>query len=549
VHVTSVDPILVGAGDISSCSDEGDSATAQLIAGIPGATVFTLGDNVYPDGTAEQFTNCYDPTWGAVKAVTHPSPGNHDYHTPGAAGYFGYFGAAAGDPAKGYYSYDLGAWHLIVLNSECSEVGGCERGSPQGLWLATDLAAHPTDCTLAYWHRPRFSSGSHGSNSALAGFWELLFEARADVVLSGHDHLFERFAAQDPSGLPAPGRGIREFVVGTGGKSLYSFNAVLANSEARYNTSDGVLKLILRSGTYDWEFVTVPNGAVADSGSGKCVTDPVEQTPTVGITAPEHGATFPEGTAVTFTGSALDPEDGDISAGLAWTSNLAGSLGTGSPLEVTGLTSGTHVVTAAATDADGNISTAQISVVVFSGQASSMVEVRVGASADDAEEKANGKISPANSDIELVFDGSNQVVGIRFASLAVPAKATISNAWVQFGTDEVKSAAVSLLVQAQAADQASGFTTALRSISSRPRTSAQVAWAPVPWLVVGEAGAAQRTPNLAAVIQEVVNRPGWVAGNPLVILITGSGVRTAESWDGKAALAPLLHVEFSPPPG
>jgi hypothetical protein len=252
---------------------------------------------------------------------------------------------------------------------------------------------------------------------------------------------------------------------------------------------------------------------------------------------------------VTFAGSASDFEDGDISAGLAWTSNLAGALGAGSPLDVAGLAAGTHVVTATATDADGNISTAQISVVVFSGQASSMVEVRVGASADDAEEKANGKISPANSDIELVFDGSNQVVGIRFASLAVPARAIISNAWVQFGTDEVKSAAVSLLVQAQAADQASGFTTALRSISSRPRTSAQVAWAPVPWLVVGEAGAAQRTPNLAAVIQEVVNRPGWVAGNPLVILITGSGVRTAESWDGKAALAPLLHVEFSPPQG
>ncbi|MCH7718695.1 MAG: metallophosphoesterase, partial [Chloroflexi bacterium] len=153
--------MLVGAGDIASCASSGDEATADLLDGIAG-TVVTFGDNAYQSGTESEFADCYEPTWGRHKARTRPAPGNHDYITPGASGYFEYFGAAAGDPSKGYYSYDLGAWHVIAINSNCSQVGGCDAGSPQEQWLRADLAESPTSCTVAYWHHPRFSSSLHG---------------------------------------------------------------------------------------------------------------------------------------------------------------------------------------------------------------------------------------------------------------------------------------------------------------------------------------------------------------------------------------------------
>jgi hypothetical protein len=203
------EPVLVGAGDIASCSSEGDEATANLLDGIEG-TVFTLGDNAYHDGTAAEFADCYDPTWGRHKARTKPSAGNHEYNTSGATPYYDYFGAAAGDPDKGYYSYDAGSWHIISLNSNCSQVGGCAKGSPQGQWLRADLAAHPTSCTLAYFHHPLFSSGKHGNQARVRPFWEVLYEANADMVLSGHDHSYERFLPQDPYGTANSTRGIRE---------------------------------------------------------------------------------------------------------------------------------------------------------------------------------------------------------------------------------------------------------------------------------------------------------------------------------------------------
>jgi hypothetical protein len=207
--------VLVGAGDIAD-NDVNDEATAVLLETIPG-TVITLGDNAYPDGTLAEFNAYYEPTWGRHKARTRPSVGNHDYFTPGASGYFNYFGAAAGDPAEGYYSYDVGDWHIIVLNSECAEVGGCEAGSPQEQWLQADLAANPAACTLAYWHRPLFSIGS--TTSDVYDFWSLLYAAGADVVLNGHAHYYERYAQQDPDGNADPVNGIREFVVGTGQRS------------------------------------------------------------------------------------------------------------------------------------------------------------------------------------------------------------------------------------------------------------------------------------------------------------------------------------------
>jgi len=262
--------VLVGAGDIASCSSSGDEATAALLDAIPG-TVFTAGDNAYSDGAADEFANCYDPSWGRHKARIRPSPGNHDYHTPGASGYFGYFGAAAGDPSTGYYSYDLGAWHIIAVNSNCSEIGGCGAGSPQEQWLRADLAAHPAACTLAYWHHPRFSSGQHGSSTTYRAFWQALYDYNADVVLNGHDHDYERFAPQDPNGAADPARGLREFVVGTGGHSLRSFQRKpAANSEVRNRDAFGVLKLTLHPTGYEWEFVPEAGKTFTDTGSGIC---------------------------------------------------------------------------------------------------------------------------------------------------------------------------------------------------------------------------------------------------------------------------------------
>jgi hypothetical protein len=287
------DPVLVGAGDIAGCNTTGDEATANLLDGIPG-TVFTTGDNAYEDGTSAEFANCYDPTWGHHKARTYPSVGNHEYYTAGASGYFGYFGAAAGDPDKGYYSYDLGSWHVVVLNSNCAAVGGCGAGSPQERWLREDLKAHrAASCTAAYFHHPRFSSGNHGNQPAVGPFWEALHDTGADVVLSGHAHSYERFAAQDPNGQADPAQGIRQFVVGTGGKSLNSFGTVQPNSEARIADTFGVLKLTLHIDGYDWEFVPVSGGTPSsDSGSGQCHDpEPDAAAPAVVGVAPAEGAT------------------------------------------------------------------------------------------------------------------------------------------------------------------------------------------------------------------------------------------------------------------
>jgi hypothetical protein len=267
----SNDPVLVGAGDIASCSSTGDEATANLLDGIAG-TVITLGDNAYDNGTASEFTNCYGPSWGRHLARTMPSAGNHEYNTLNATGYYGYFGTAAGDPSKGYYSYDLGAWHIIVLNSNssCTTIS-CAAGSPQETWLRADLAAHASVCTLAYWHHPRFNSGaSHGNNTAVAPFWDALYQYGADVILNGHEHVYERFAPQTPAAVADPAAGIRQFTVGTGGRSHYTFGTIQPNSEVRDATSYGVLKLTLHATSYDWQFVPVAGATFTDSGTGSC---------------------------------------------------------------------------------------------------------------------------------------------------------------------------------------------------------------------------------------------------------------------------------------
>ena len=265
------DPVLVGAGDIASCSSSGDEATANLLDNLTG-TVFTLGDNAYSSGSSTEYANCYGPSWGRHRSRTKPTPGNHEYYTANATGYFGYFGNAAGDPAKGYYSYDLGAWHIIVLNSNssCTTIS-CAAGSAQDTWLRADLAAHSNVCTLAYWHHPRFNSGAeHGNNTAVANFWNALYQYGADVILNGHEHIYERFAPQTPAAVADPAKGIREFVVGTGGASHYGFGTIQPNSQVRNGTAYGVLKLTLHATSYDWQFVPVAGATFTDSGTGSC---------------------------------------------------------------------------------------------------------------------------------------------------------------------------------------------------------------------------------------------------------------------------------------
>lgn len=258
--------VFVGAGDIAACTTSGDEATANLLDGIAG-TVFTLGDNVYDSGTATEFTNCYHPTWGRHKARTKPTPGNHDYVTAGAAGYYGYFGASFGSSTTGYYSYDLGNWHIVALNSSIAR----EAGSAQEQWLRADLAASTKTCTLAYWHHPRFSSGSgHGNDTSVQPLWQALYDANADVILSGHDHDYERFAPQTPTGVADATRGIREFIVGTGGRSHYGLGTLKANSQVFNGDTHGVLKLTLSAGSYAWQFVPVAGGTFTDSGTGSC---------------------------------------------------------------------------------------------------------------------------------------------------------------------------------------------------------------------------------------------------------------------------------------
>jgi hypothetical protein len=269
--------VFVGAGDIASCTRVRDEETANLLDTIPG-TVYTVGDNAYPSGTLAEYNNCYEPNWGRHKARTRPAIGNHEYDTAGGAGHYSYFGAAASpldsnctSNCKGYYSYDLGAWHIIVLNSNCALIGGCSPTSPQGQWLQADLAANPRACTLAIMHHPLFSS-INGSSSVRT-LWEQLYAAGADVVLGGHMHNYERFALQNPNGVADPGRGIRGFVVGTGGAGLASFGSGVApNSEVRNSSTWGVLKLTLHPSSYDWQFVPVAGQTFTDSGSANCVT-------------------------------------------------------------------------------------------------------------------------------------------------------------------------------------------------------------------------------------------------------------------------------------
>ncbi len=270
----SADPVIVAAGDIAGGWTE-DEATARVIDTINPDAVLLLGDNVYGSGAPSEYTHDYEPSWGRHKAKTYPSPGNHDHATAELAGYCGYFGAAAHcQSGYSYYSFDLGNWHIIALDSGCSSPSVCANpmvaGSPMRAWLAADLAANTKPCTLVYWHHPRFSSGPHQSDPRSSEVWTELYNANVELVLNGHEHDYERFAPQSPSGVADPTTGIRQFVVGTGGTPLRPFGTVQPNSEVRESNTHGVLKLTLRANSYDWEFVPIAGQTFTDSGTGTC---------------------------------------------------------------------------------------------------------------------------------------------------------------------------------------------------------------------------------------------------------------------------------------
>jgi hypothetical protein len=267
--------ILVGAGDIAECPTDGDEKTAEIldevVAEHPEAVVYTTGDNAYPDGSYQEYLECYDPSWGRHRERTRPAVGNHEFKQTKAAGYHQYWGDRGGPFDQYYYSFDAGSWHVVVLNSGCHRVG-CEPGSEDGEqadWLIEDLRSSGASCTIAIWHHPRWSSGRYGNDPEVAGLWEVLYDHGAEIVLNGHEHLYERFAPLRPDGTVDATRGIRQFTVGTGGGNLREFEDVQDTSEARLAVH-GVLKLALFADRYEWEFLPVAGETETDRGTGTC---------------------------------------------------------------------------------------------------------------------------------------------------------------------------------------------------------------------------------------------------------------------------------------
>lgn len=265
-------PILIGAGDIADCRHDAHERTAKLLdaafADGREGLIFAAGDLAYDRGTTAEFESCYDKSWGRHKARTRPAVGNHEYMTRDASGYFGYWGEQAGDPEKGWYAYSLGGWRILVLNSNCDEVD-CEAGSEQERWVREELKAHEGKCALAYWHHPRFSSGPHGNAPEMRALYKALDEGGVDLALTGHDHHYERFAPQDANGNARPD-GIRQFIVGTGGRKPYRLRRAVRNSEVRESGTYGVLELTLKPSSYAWRFVPVEGGTFTDAGEADC---------------------------------------------------------------------------------------------------------------------------------------------------------------------------------------------------------------------------------------------------------------------------------------
>jgi chitodextrinase len=358
---------LGGAGDSNTCNQR---KTSDMLVNGAYAAVLPLGDNQYYCGGLSAFTQSYGPSWGRVLSVTHPAVGNHEYLTSGgtgcdpsnagANGYFTYFGAAAGQRGQGYYSYDVGAWHLVALNSNCSSAGGCGTGSPQYNWLSADLAAHQNTCTLAYWHIPLFSSGGRAASN-MRSIWTLLYNNNADLVLEGHDHIYERFAPQDSAGALDNNRGLRSFIVGTGGANHTSIATIAANSQVRDATTFGILQLTLHPASYDWKFLPVPGKTFTDSGTGAChgggsggsggTTDGTPPSVPQGLTASSIA-----GPAASLHWTASTDNVGVTSYGVFRNGTSVGSTSSTSFTDATVAAGATYSYTVNARDAAGNVS-------------------------------------------------------------------------------------------------------------------------------------------------------------------------------------------------
>jgi hypothetical protein len=288
-QATGLPPVIAAAGD-AACSPADPSfnngqgsgaycrqkATSDLMLREDLSAVLAIGDLQYERGELANFQASFEPSWGRMKPIMRPVPGNHEYGTPGAAGYFDYFNGPgvqtgqAGDRDKGYYSFDIGSWHVLALNSECDHIGGCGPSSPQVRFIESDLAAHPTACTLAYFHRPHFTSGANDDDGDMKSVWDAAYAGNVDLILNGHEHLYERFGPQTPDGAADPTRGIRQITIGEGGRSRHAFVGAAPNSEFRDNLTLGIGELTLRDGSYDWRLVGAPSGRIADSGSSRC---------------------------------------------------------------------------------------------------------------------------------------------------------------------------------------------------------------------------------------------------------------------------------------
>jgi len=373
----TTDPVIAAAGDIAcdptSSSYNGGNGTSgschamntsNMLVNGGFSAILPLGDNQYYCGGYQAFVQSYDASWGRVKGITHPSVGNHEYLTSGGTdcdttgkglGYFQYFGAAAGLASQGYYSYNIGTWHLIALNSNCSSAGGCSASSPQGTWLVADLAAHANMCTLAYWHIPLYSSGGRANGNSQY-FWQALYAAHADVVLSSHDHTYERFAPQDPYAHLDTANGIREFIVGTGGANHTSFVTVAANSEVRDSTSFGIMEMTLHAKSYDWNFVPDTAGGFTDAGTGTCHSSGGDATPPAAPTNLAANAVSPSEVDLSWTASTDNV--GVAGYRIYRNGSLVGSSTTTAYAD-TGLQAGTsYSYYTIAFDAAGNVSTA-----------------------------------------------------------------------------------------------------------------------------------------------------------------------------------------------
>lgn len=639
---------VAAAGDIAHCGSGGDEKTAELIDELQPDLVLALGDLAYDSGTPTEFAECYEPTWGRHRGITRPAPGNHEYGTPGAAGYFDYFGSSVGVRSEGYYSFDAGQWHIVVLNTNCGEIGGCGRDSAQGRWLAADLAANASSCVLATSHHPRFSSGRYGANNAIRPLWELLAEGGADVMLTGHEHSYERFAPQTEAGVAHPD-GIRQFVVGTGGVWLRPFEEIAANSERRI-VSHGILSLELSPGKYAWDFRDVTNTSL-DSGIGSCGpptddepvrtlvrrvaagSDDVEERQTgvmyfgstdielirdsddqavglrfrnVGLppgasvlsahiqfTVDEVGDTptrLAIGADASGDPAVFQPISGDVrrrkstTASVTWDVPPWKTIGEASAAQRTPdlsdivrelvtnprwemgdamvfLINGVGRRTAESFEGDPSRAAA-LEIAYVDGSTSpgdppdrepeppigGRTDVVVSAGIDDAEElRSSGTVTLRSSDLELIAERHRQFVGIRFAKVDVPVDATIDRAHIQFTADETEHRSATLDIRGEASDAAAPFAALPRDISSRPRTSSRVEWSPPPWSVVGESGAIQRTPDLTSIVREIVGRPGWSRGSPMAFVFEGWGRRTAEAFEGDAARAARLVIEWTVP--